>query len=1653
MKALNSITLVLALCCFSRVNAQQGCPVNLGPDTLNLCLGEQVTLVAHNVPATVTGTLCGTANENGVVNLSAPAGSVFTAVLFASYGAPVGSCGAYSISGCHASNTAAIVAPLVIGNSSVSIPATNDLFGDPCSGTPKRLTVQLQYQSQVVQPTVLWSTGSQDAQLQYTPSVSEWISVDVNATGILCSDSVYIAVRTNNFELSVDTISLCAPDQVTLVAPGDYQAFNWNTGALTNEITINQSGIYSVEVTDQYGCTAQDDVVVSVIDAQLPFVAERFCFGSELPLEVSLDSAPILHSVLWGDGSMMPLTTLTVTEDTIVNLSVSNGLLTCFGTAQVFVSSPFVDLGPDTLTRCGFEPLVLEGPAGYSSYNWNTGASLQSIEVNENDFFQLVVTDSIGCTASDAIQLFVLGQGIIASRDTICTGESVVLSVTEYPFTGESGVVCGTAVEILNQSVTLTAPAGAVFTAIDFASYGNPTGSCGNYLLGGCHAPSSMQIVQDACLGQNSCTIAADNDLFGDPCFGTNKRLTVQATWSNISPIADISWSTGEASPEIVLFPSSTSTIELSVSLNGVTCTDSKLITVNDPQLEFEVDTLMACNASILLIDAPAGFTTYSWSNGSSSEDISVSESGVYELSVTDANGCTDQAQVAVSILSVQFPSDSVWVCLNESYVLNVNSDAGPFQQSILWSDGSSNETFNYLGAQPALVGVEVTNGFITCTDSVRFELSLPLVDLGPDTLSVCGGQGFLLDAGEGYSTYEWSTNQSSQTIEPSSFGSYAVTVTDSLGCQAQDEIYLWVLGTGINQNDTTLCIGDSLQLSVSNVPQVNSSGTICSTVNETAQGSFMTLTAPAGLVFTAIDFASYGQPNGTCGGYSTSSCHAPSSLAVVSSYCLGQSSCTIPVSNAIFSDPCPGDPKRLTVQARYGITETFANVQWSTGESDEIIWVAPSESTVYSLQVSNDNLTCIDEIAIGVNNPQLDLPYDTLSFCSVESIMLEAPSGLVTYVWSDGQLGENVIVSMSNLYTVTGFDEIGCSVSDSVRVSIVNGSIITPDTTICIGDGAFLSVEDIGLNTLPFYFNNFELEAGQEWSQAQRIAYDGSMILGNFANQEVGFSLAGLPNHEAVIVSFDLYMIDSWDGNGPAGGETWLWTADGQTVLNTNFTSFQSKSQCYPDNCPAANPWGTGSDAAIPGYCFPMDGFRYHVVKTIPHNSATLNLNFQALGLQGLCDESWAFDDFSIELVIPQSYSSVVWSTAESSNDIVVTPTNDTWYFATISDGITTCVDSVLVSVSNPMPSFANDSLLVCSMPTFSIGLEQEWETYEWSTGETTQQIDASLSGYYYVNISDSIGCAAQDSIYLYFTAMEIQQADSAVCIGQEILLSIEDPSVPFIWSSGQVDPSILIQPGLDTLISVVYINGIGSCSDSILIRVSDPQLELTLQNISCFGLNDGQALANVNGGIEPYSFNWADSDPIALQPGSHLLILADSIGCEIDTTFVITQPMPLVAAVAGLISDCSTSSVVNWNASGGTAPYDITWIDGSQPTQSGSFSFVVVDSNGCNFEGELVLAPSIDICGCTYQDALNYDSTATVDDGSCEYPIQILGCTYSGAQNFDENATADDGSCQFINEVDACPADLNNDGLINSADLLLFLGAFGTYCVGQAP
>ena len=45
----------------------------------------------------------------------------------------------------------------------------------------------------------------------------------------------------------------------------------------------------------------------------------------------------------------------------------------------------------------------------------------------------------------------------------------------------------------------------------------------------------------------------------------------------------------------------------------------------------------------------------------------------------------------------------------------------------------------------------------------------------------------------------------------------------------------------------------------------------------------------------------------------------------------------------------------------------------------------------------------------------------------------------------------------------------------------------------------------------------------------------------------------------------------------------------------------------------------------------------------------------------------------------------------------------------------------------------------------------------------------------------------------------------------------------------------------------------------------------------------------------------------------------------------------------------------------------------------------------------------------------AINWDPTATEDDGSCEYDDPVYGCTDGLANNHDPNATEDDGSCEY--------------------------------------
>lgn len=201
-----------------------------------------------------------------------------------------------------------------------------------------------------------------------------------------------------------------------------------------------------------------------------------------------------------------------------------------------------------------------------------------------------------------------------------------------------------------------------------------------------------------------------------------------------------------------------------------------------------------------------------------------------------------------------------------------------------------------------------------------------------------------------------------------------------------------------------------------------------------------------------------------------------------------------------------------------------------------------------------------------------------------------------------------------------------------------------------------WLAIVTIGLLQLAYasnasaqvaYTNNFEGAVGSEWTDSTTALSNGENFL---APAAVGapagtntLSLTGLSTHTSVTVTFDLYIIQSMDGNGPQGGgaDNWELTADGGVVFRSNFANFEGgNTQAYPAQLPpigagASNPPRTGQIAAD-HLGFGTGEFgdaTYRISVTFPHTGATLNLGFTSAQNQPTSDEGWGLDNVVVSL------------------------------------------------------------------------------------------------------------------------------------------------------------------------------------------------------------------------------------------------------------------------------------------------------------------------------------------------------------------------------------------------------------------------------------
>ncbi|MFC2100636.1 T9SS type A sorting domain-containing protein, partial [Bacteroidota bacterium] len=188
--------------------------------------------------------------------------------------------------------------------------------------------------------------------------------------------------------------------------------------------------------------------------------------------------------------------------------------------------------------------------------------------------------------------------------------------------------------------------------------------------------------------------------------------------------------------------------------------------------------------------------------------------------SVSDTSGCvnTSTPSIVVTVIplppAVITPQSPTTFCEGDSVILQTITGTGLTYQWEKDANPLSGSTSTYVAYQTGAYTVNITNadGCDSTSAAVNVTVNpLPVINLGNDTI-IGVNQTLTLDAGPGFTSYLWSTGDTTQTIIADSAGigigagSFSVTVTDANACEGTDSIQItFVTNPGIEEDQSAV--------------------------------------------------------------------------------------------------------------------------------------------------------------------------------------------------------------------------------------------------------------------------------------------------------------------------------------------------------------------------------------------------------------------------------------------------------------------------------------------------------------------------------------------------------------------------------------------------------------------------------------------------------------------------------------------------------------------------------------------------------------------------------------------------------------------------------------------------------------------------------
>ncbi len=590
--------------------------------------------------------------------------------------------------------------------------------------------------------TYLWNTGDITQVLNVTTSGNYIVTV-TNGFGCSAATSSLVTVNPLPVPNITGPLAICIGNTATLNAGAGYATYLWNTGEITQTIDLTGSGTYTVTVTSAAGCSGIDNASLTINPLPVPSIAgvTTICQGAV----TLLDAGPGYSGYLWSNGA----TTQTINAGTAgpvtVTVTDANGCAAPASTSITVNALP-VPVITGVNAFCQGQSSTLDAGAGFSSYLWSTGDVTRTINVSTGGLYTVTVSAATGCLGNDNEQVTVNQNPVpvIQGGTGICQGTSTTLDVpgsysTYLWNTGETtpNISVNTAG---NYTVTVTSAFGCV-GSVSTAMVINPLPT------------PAISGVNEICQGQTTIFDAGP---------GYSAYL-----WSN--GITTQTINTGTAGNITVMV----------TDANGCQNSTGVTLTVNTlpvPVISGDFEFCIGDNSNI---SADAGYVSYLWNDGSTSQVINVTTAGNYIVTVTDNNGCSNNTSTMIVVHQLPIPAISgiVEICQGNTTTFN----AGNYV-SYLWSTGETTSSINTGVAGTYSVTVTDVNGCVNNTSESLTVYQLPDATIvGNDAICIGETSSFNINfTGTAPFTYTYSNGSTTSPSQsaPSTTATINVTPT-----------------------------------------------------------------------------------------------------------------------------------------------------------------------------------------------------------------------------------------------------------------------------------------------------------------------------------------------------------------------------------------------------------------------------------------------------------------------------------------------------------------------------------------------------------------------------------------------------------------------------------------------------------------------------------------------------------------------------------------------------------------------------------------------------------------------------------------------------------------------------------------------------------